>query len=151
MKEKRALVGCIVLAVVLAVSSPASGAGLRSRVADLEASVAALEGLIENLVLGPAEQLATVRGMVSWDGSILDGDGFTVTKKGEGKYFVAYDVATFSDRPTVLIQALGTVGLVANVDSETYIGFTVLTKTAAGVAANISFRFIALGPKTLSQ
>jgi hypothetical protein len=94
-------------------------------------------------VTSPAEELALVRGSVRFDGTLFTGGGITVTHQGPGAYFVAYDAGTFAstDQPTVLVQPLGSGG-VADVTSETAVGFTVST----GVGDH-SFKFIAVGPR----
>ncbi len=94
-------------------------------------------------VTSPTEELALVRGAVRFDGTIFTGGGFTVTHQGTGAYLVTYDAGTFAstDMPTVLVQPLGAGG-VANVGSETYVGFTVSTGSD-----DRSFKFIAVGPR----
>ena len=161
MRNGKAMVITLVLAMALSFLVVAQAVppfpppgSLNARVAALEAAltaaqadIVALESLTDNLVLGPAEQLATVRGVVKFDGTIVHGDGFTVANTEVGAYLVLYDAATFSDVPTVLVKQFGTLGFMANVDAETSTGFTVLVKDQDGNAVDISWRFIALGPR----
>ncbi len=93
-------------------------------------------------VVAPAEELAVVRGQVRFDGTIVSGAGFTVTHPSAGNYVVLYTSGTFSstDMPTVLVQPLGSSGT-AYVDSETYVGFRVMTG-----GNDQSFKFISIGP-----
>ncbi len=94
-------------------------------------------------VTSPTEELALVRGAVRFDGAIFTGGGFTVTHQGPGAYLVVYDAGTFAstDMPTVIVQPIGSGG-VAEVSSETYVGFTVSTG-----GGDRSFKFIAVGPR----
>jgi hypothetical protein len=93
-------------------------------------------------VLSPGEELAAVRGTVKFNGTTVSGAGFTVTRPSTGTYIVIYTPGIFSSAgmPTVLVQPLGSGGT-AYVDSETYVGFHVLTG-----GADRSFKFIAIGP-----
>jgi hypothetical protein len=94
-------------------------------------------------VTSPTEELALVRGAVRFDGTLFTGGGFAVTHQGPGAYLVLYDAGTFvsTDMPTVLVQPIGSGG-VAEVTSETSVGFTVSTG-----GTDRSFKFIAVGPR----
>lgn len=94
-------------------------------------------------VTSATEELALVRGAVRFDGTLFTGGGFTVTHTGPGTYLVLYDSGTFAstDMPTVLVQPMGSGG-VAEVTSETYVGFNVSTG-----GADRSFKFISVGPR----
>ena len=131
--KKRQLSGFLLVASVIVVGAVIFSGARASAVPP---------GVSHRPLISPAEDLAAVRGTVQFDGTTLAGAGFTVTRQAEGAYLVVYTPGIFSSAgmPTVLVQPLGSGGT-AFVESETYVGFRVVTGPG-----DHSFKFISIGP-----
>lgn len=85
--------------------------------------------------------LAIIRGIVGSTGTILSGEGFTVTPLGSGAYTITYS-NPFDDVPAVCVTGVTntTVSWISNGGANS----TVITN---GATTNISFQFIAIGQR----
>lgn len=93
---------------------------------------------------------AIVRGIVNADGSIYNGEGFTVAHPGNGTYTITFTTA-FGDPPAVCVTSITG----STINSEIFPGTAPTTTTvgflfqtvAASVATDVIFNFIAIGQR----
>jgi hypothetical protein len=103
----------------------------------------------EVFAAGSTEDLRIVRGVVSFDGSIASGTGFTVTTNGIGSWRLNFNPA-FHDLQTVVVTAqqpfLGGPPVTASCNNG--VGGTVYVETWSGTThSNLVFSFIAVGAR----
>lgn len=111
----------------------------------LEARLARAEALIRQLQ-GALGGMRVIRGTVNFDGTIIEGTGFSATQNATGDYTVTFDTA-FSDPPSVVVSKVDPSTGGAELDGNpTASSFDVATTASGGGAANRDFCFIAIGP-----
>ncbi|MEO5617906.1 MAG: hypothetical protein ABIS67_09050 [Candidatus Eisenbacteria bacterium] len=100
---------------------------------------------------GGQENFRIVRGTVGSGGTITEGTGFTATRTGTGAYTLTFSPAfPTNERPSTAVTAVGAIGdmkfaMVLGPSTNTSVGIRIFT--AAGVAVDASFDFIAVGLK----
>lgn len=95
--------------------------------------------------------LGIVRGGVASDGTIVFGDGFSVSPGTTGIYHITYSL-TYNPNPIVVAgvwttSSAPTSAIVVYVNSSTVNGFTVTVLSSTAVPVNAPFSFIAIGPR----
>ncbi|MEO5989425.1 MAG: hypothetical protein ABIU54_02905 [Candidatus Eisenbacteria bacterium] len=100
---------------------------------------------------GGQENFKIVRGTVGSGGAITEGTGFTATRTGVGAYTLTFSPAfPTNERPSTAVTAVGSItdmkfAMVLGPSSNTSVFVRIFT--AAGVAADASFDFVAVGLK----
>lgn len=85
-----------------------------------------------------------IAGRVQGDGSILNGDGFTVTRVAAGQYSLAF--ASGFRLQSITATAIGaTGGYIATTNSQTERTVAVWMMTTAAAGADMGFCFTAVG------
>jgi len=97
------------------------------------------------------ESLRIVRGLVSGDGTILRGTGFTVTRAGDGDYHITF-ARNFSAPPVLVAsQERGGFPAYVQVDNVNITSADVFTQVLAAnftyPRVDTTFHFIAIGPR----
>ncbi|MBI3853139.1 MAG: hypothetical protein HY298_23050 [Verrucomicrobia bacterium] len=95
---------------------------------------------------GGQENLRIIRGVVNAAGTILAGQGFTVTKGPTGFFTVTFSPA-FSDMPAVTVTAQSGIDRMATCTSVSTSSTGIWTRDSAGTATDNQFNFIAIGPR----
>ena len=95
---------------------------------------------------GGVENLRVIRGIVNAAGTILAGQGFTVTKGVTGFYTVNF-TPSFSFLPAVTVTAQSGIARAATCTSVSTSSTGIWTRDAAGTATDNQFDFIAIGPR----
>jgi hypothetical protein len=95
---------------------------------------------------GAQENLRIIRGVVRFDGVILAGQGFTVSKVATGGYVVTF-TQPFSDMPAVTATVQFGLARIVTSSSVTASVANFGTFDANGTAVDQWFHFIAIGPR----
>lgn len=100
-------------------------------------------GLVAEDGEGP---LRLVRGRINTTSpTILKGTGFSVSRTGTGLVTVTFDVA-FSDDPAILLTKGGGTAGMGTSNSVSTTSFQAIITNDAGVGADSTFNFLAIGP-----
>jgi hypothetical protein len=92
--------------------------------------------------------LMVVRGVVSGVGSILSGEGFSVSSNGTGDFTITFSTA-FGDIPAVTATLFsGIFNLLPMIVSSSSSSFRIQTASTAGSFSNQGFNFIAVGQRS---
>lgn len=92
------------------------------------------------------ERVTTIRGVVNPSGTIKEGQGFTVSRTGAGRYTLTFATA-FADDPAVAVTVSDSVGLPLCVSvASTASTASVVVRTPANVDTDCLFHFVAVGP-----
>jgi hypothetical protein len=111
--------------------------------------------VVGNIQLGPTgqffapaaqENVRVVRGVISSAGSILAGQGFTVSRTAAGSYTVTF-TASFTAFPTVTVSAQAGIPRMATTTNVGQTQAQVRTFAGAGALVDTQFHFIAVGPR----
>lgn len=118
---------------------------LETLLIDLQARVGALERLVSRAAL-----LRTVRGVVNADGTIAEGDGFSITKNGTGDYTINFAPA-FNDVPSVTMLARQMAGgaplfMLRDVPVTASAAEVLTYNWSGGALLDALFHFVAVGP-----
>ena len=92
------------------------------------------------------ENLRIVRGVVNAAGTILAGQGFTVTKGPTGFFTLTFS-PTFSDTPAVTVTAQSGIDRISTCTSVSSSSAGIWTRDSAGTATDNQFNFIAIGQR----
>jgi hypothetical protein len=104
------------------------------------------------LATGGEENLRIIRGIVSGNGSILGGLGYTVTRTGVGRYVVSFDTP-FTGRPAVTSTLECALHCFVNLENVSTSGFNFYTTHYVGgnefnwEYQDLDFHFIAIGTR----
>jgi alpha-tubulin suppressor-like RCC1 family protein len=92
------------------------------------------------------ENLRIVRGVVGATGTIVAGQGFTVTKGPTGFFTLNFSPG-FSDIPAVTVTPQSGIGRIATCTSVSSTSAGIWTRDNAATATDNQFNFIAIGPR----
>jgi hypothetical protein len=95
---------------------------------------------------GGVENLRILRGVVNGAGTILEGQGFTVTKGVVGFFTINFSTS-FSSTPAVVVTAQSGIDRIATCTSVGTGSAGIWTRDSAGTAVDNQFNFIAIGPR----
>jgi hypothetical protein len=92
------------------------------------------------------ERVTIIRGVVNSTGTIKEGQGFTVSRTGAGRYTITF-AAAFADDPTVTATVADSVGLPLCVSAATTASTaSIIVRTPTNVDTDCLFHFTAVGP-----